>query len=276
MFSRLRIRLTRRRPSPESSLPSLFTPEFRADVEHNSRRWDDEWLSYWVTEKQYSYKYFINRRTIDEQEVEKHRLPLKKLTEEECFNFDPLGYNSLAIWAKGKWIPDATIAELGCGPGILGKAVGPFCRQYIGIDYSQLALHVARLTSPLNCRYLHLSDVAELDALAATCDLCVGRYFFIHQNWKNACWVLRLYRHLLKDGGRVSADFFAPGGPDTAYDNAWMIRNPEDPLNEEQPSCMFAYTDDHIRRLAAECGFKVKAIDYRPAYQRRFAILMKR
>ena len=244
-------------------------------MEHNSRRWDDEWLSYWVTEKEYSYKYFINRRIIDEEQARKQRPRLQGLSEEEFFNLDPLGYNSFAIWTKGDWVPGATIAELGCGPGVLGKTVAPFCKQYIGIDYSRLALHVAKLTSPANCRYLHLSELQELESLSGTCDLCVGRYFFIHQNWRNACWVLQLYRHLLKKGGRVSADFFTQGGPDSVYNNSWLVRKPEDPLNEEHPSCMFSYTDEHIQRLARECGFTLERIDHRPAYQRRFAFLVK-
>ncbi len=275
MFSRICNVISKSDSRKEDGLAWLFTPEFRADVEHNSRRWDDEWLSYWVTEKEYSYKYFINRRNIDEEEVQAHKPRLKGLSEEELFNFDLAGYNGFAIWAQGDWVPGAAIAELGCGPGILGKVIAPFCKQYIGIDYSPLALHVAKLTSPANCRYLHLSDLHELESLGDACDLCVGRYFFIHQNWRNACWVLRLYRHLLKKGGRISADFFSQGGADCVYNNTWMIRNPEDSLNEEHPSCMFSYTDDHIHRLARECQLTVERIDYRPALQRRFAIFVK-
>jgi SAM-dependent methyltransferase len=258
-----------------NSLALLSTPKFKADVEMNSRRWDDEWLSYLVTEKEYSYKYFINRRNVDEEEVQKQRPRLQGLSEEEFFNFNSLSYNCFAIWVEGDWVPGAAIAEIGCGPGVLGKAIGPFCKTYIGIDYSQLALHVAKLTSPANCHYLHISEMKELKSLAGSCDLCVGRYFFIHQNLQNARWVLQLYHHLLKKGGRVSADFFAQGGPDSVYNNTWMVRNPEDPLSGEHPSCMFSYTDEHIHRLAKECGFTVERIDPRPAYQRRFAILVK-
>jgi SAM-dependent methyltransferase len=258
-----------------NGLSLLSTRQFRADVERNTRRWDDEWLSYWVTEKDYAYKYFINRRNLDAEEARKQLPRFRGLSEEQFFDFDPTGFNVFAIWIKGDLVPGATIAELGCGPGMLGKAVGPFCKQYIGIDYSRLALQVAKLTSPANCRYLHLSEMRSLRKLAGVCDLCVGRYFFIHQNWQNACWVLQLYRHLLKKGGRVSADFFAQAGPNSDYNNSWLIRNPEDPLDEQQPSCMFSYTDDHIHRLARDCGFTVEKIDHLPSLQRRFAILVK-
>ena len=251
------------------------TPEFQADVKHNSQRWDDEWLSYWVTEKAYAYKYFIDRRNVDRQLVQKHLPRLNSLSEEEFYWYEPTDFDGFTIYVRGAWVPGATIAELGCGPGMLGKVIAPFCAHYIGIDYSKLALHVAQLTSPANCRYLHLSELKELKKLAGSCDLCVGRYFFIHQNWKNARWVLMLYRHLLRRGGRVSADFFAQGEQDSVYRNSWLIRNPEDPLNEEYPSCMFNYTDEHIHRLAQECGLQVERLDYRPAIQRRFAIFVK-
>jgi SAM-dependent methyltransferase len=274
MFARILPKL-RRNNSTQKGLELISTAKFQADVKHNTGRWDDEWLSYWVTEKEYSYKYFINRRNIDEKEAMEHRSRIAALSEEELFNYDPVGYSGFAIWAKGEWVLDSTIAELGCGPGMLGKVVGPFCKRYIGIDYSPLALHVAKLTSPKNCRYLHLSELDSLGSLGQSCDLCAGRYFFIHQNWTNACWVLQLFRHLLKKGGRVSADFFAKSETEAVYNNTWMVRSPEDELNEEHPSCMFSYTDDHIHRLADACGFSVQSIDFRPEFQRRFAILVK-
>jgi SAM-dependent methyltransferase len=260
---------------PRGALAALRTREFRADLAHHTRRWDDEWLSYMVTEKAYAYVYFINRRAIDRAECDKHAPQLPGLSCEEFYEFNPLDYNAFAVWGEGKWVPGATIVELGCGPGMLGKAIAPFCKQYIGIDYSKLALHIARLTSPDNCRYLHLSQIRELRALRSSCDLCVGRYFFIHQNWKNATWVLALYRHLLRPGGRVSADFFAKSNEETDGNATWLVHTPEEPLVEGHPSCLFEYSDDHIHRLAKECGFAVDRIDYRPKYQRRFAILVK-
>jgi hypothetical protein len=275
MLTRIRKAIARGVFRRQNGFSIFRTPEFRADVEHNSRRWDDEWLSYWVTEKAYAYKYFINRRKTDDEEAQKHLPRLKGLAEQEFFHFDPMQYDGFAIWAKGQWVSGAVIAELGCGPGMLGKAVGPFCEKYIGIDYSKLALHVARLTSPANCRYLHLSEADELESLGSTCDLCVGRFFFIHQNWKNATWILKFYRHLLRRGGRISADFFAQGEQDSIYNNTWLVRNPEDPLNEEHPSCMFSYDNGQILQLAKDCGLELESIEHQPALQRRFAIFVK-
>jgi SAM-dependent methyltransferase len=275
MLSRLRSLANKCRMTRRNGWASFRTPEFLADIAHNSRRWDDEWLSYWVTEKDYAHKYFINRRSVDRQAAEEHLPHLKSLSEEQFYASSPMGQGDFAIWVKGEWVPDATIVELGCGPGLLGKAIAPFCRQYIGIDYSRLALHVAQLTSPANCRYLHLSELKELKKLAGKCDLCVGRYFFIHQNWKNATWVLKLYRLLLRPGGSISADFFARGEQGTEIDNSWMIRNPAESLDEEYPSCMFQYTDEHIHRLAKECNLTVERIDFLPALQRRFSVFAK-
>jgi hypothetical protein len=121
----------------QNDFANFCTPEFRADVEHHSKRWDDEWLSYWITEKAYSYKYFINRRNVDPREAQKHLPQLKSLSEVQFYASSPMDYNDFAIWVKGEWVADATIAELGCGPGMLGKTIAPFCRRYLGIDYSK-------------------------------------------------------------------------------------------------------------------------------------------
>jgi SAM-dependent methyltransferase len=254
----------------------FYMPEFQADVERNTRRWDDEWLSYWITEKAYAHKFFENWRNRDfTAAVEEHLPRLSGLTEEEFFSYDPFDYFQFGIWTKGSWTSGATVVELGCGPGVLGRLLSPFCGRYIGIDYSQLALQVARLTSPGKCDYLHLSELGKLRALGDSCDLCVGRYFFIHQNWTNACWILALFRNLLRKGGRVSADFFASGNKEGSHANVWMTFPPESPLQPDYPSCMFEYSDEHIRRLAAESGFSVEKIDYNFKLQRRFAVFVK-
>ena len=44
--------------------------------------------------------------------------------------------------------------------------------------------------------------------MAGTMDLMVGRFFFIHQNYASATWVLRLASILLGKGGSVAADFW--------------------------------------------------------------------
>src|SRR5262249_23923963 len=124
------------------------------------------------------------------------------------------------------------------------------------------------------CEYLHLSQVDEIAAHAGNVDLCLGRYFFIHQNWSNANWILQLFHDLLGRGGAVAADFYSwQDGALGKKPN--VIHRPGDPLDPAYPSCVFEYPRQDIHALAAECGFKVERIDPSPQHQRLFATLTK-
>jgi hypothetical protein len=257
------------------ALDFMGAARFRRDVERQTRRWDNEWLSYWVSERDYAYKYFVAMRSIEDEQRKAHLEKIYSLSAHDFFHYKPTDLYAFAVWAEGEWIAGARICELGCGPGLLGKVIAPYCKEYIGLDYSRLALHVAGLVSPASCRYLHLSEITQLRSLEASCDLCAGRYFFIHQNWESASWILRLFRHLLRRGGRISADFFARGDSDSVYGDSWLIRDPEEELSEDHPSCVFDYSEDHAARLAAQHDLALESVEYRPELQRRFAIFRK-
>lgn len=255
-----------------SGLTFISTPEFQADVERNTRRWDDEWVAYWGRHKAYAYKYFLNLRDVDRSELRWPAEEVRRMSQREFYDFSAVKYYPFAIWVKGEAVPGSVIVELGCGPGLLGKIVGHFCERYIGLDYSKLALYLARVVSPRQCSYLHLSEVDQIAKLKSSVDLCVGRFFFIHQNFQNATWVLRLFRFLLKDGGIVSADFYATA------DNVkrpTVVLKARDDLHKEHPSCVFEYRCDDIEQLAEQCGYAVKSIDYEPTMQRRFVCFKK-
>lgn len=173
---------------------------------------------------------------------------------------------TLNIWIPGKDLADKNVLEIGCGPGFLGKQIGLIAKSYLGIDYSKLALSIAKLVSPDNCDYIHISDFQNLADRADTIDTMVGRFFFIHQNFDNAIWVLKLARLLLKPGGAIAADFYK-GNPEIEQGIVFPAKSP---LSSQYPSCGFEYTEAQIQELAKITELKIVNIDRHLEMQRLF------
>src|SRR5581483_3182119 len=133
-------------------------------------------------------------------------------------------------------------------------------------DYSQLALSLARLLSPPGCTYLHLSQTEEIRKQRGRFDAMVGRFFFIHQNFDNATWLLHLARLLLRPGGHVHADFYR-GDPDVPQG---IIFPAKSPLSSVHASCAFEYTEEDAQALAKLTGFKVVKVQRHLPMQRLF------
>lgn len=255
--------------SPSSDLP-LF--DLIPVDQSLTDRWDREWLTYFRTENPRPF-------LIDHQNL-KVITSLSGKTPSEVYNTylvsvkgmtDLPKLGPLGIWVKGDDLVGKRVLEIGCGPGFLSKQVAKIAAWYMGIDYSQLALYIARLTSPSNCGYYHLADLAAISQHAGTMDTMVGRNFFIHQNYQNLTWLLALAAVLLKPGGLISADFY--------------LRNPAIPqgiihparrkLDERYPSCGFEYTELDIKEAASETGFMVESITDNLELQRRFVFFRK-
>ena len=233
-------------------------------------KWDQEWLNYFLTED--PRPFFFGHRVLKPSSDMHHLMPIElyhaSLFEVEGFGALP----PLCIWASGDALVAKHILELGCGPGLLGKQLGQIAASYLGIDYSRFALQIARLTSPDNCTYLHLSELDVMMRHAGTVDTMVGRFFFIHQNYQNLLWILQLAAMLLKPDGRICADFY--------------LANPEMPqgivypahaeLDARFPSCAFTYTIPELEQAAAERGFAVESIMDQIDLQRRFAVFVKK
>ena len=179
--------------------------------------------------------------------------------------------SALNIWVEGQQIVGKNVLEIGCGPGLLGKQLGMVAASYLGIDYSRLALSIANLTSPANCSYYHLSELAGIFSHVGTMDIMVGRNFFIHQNYQNVIWILRLAHVLLKSQGLISADFYLRN-PDIPQGVIHPARND---LDEQYPSCGFEFTKEDISQAAKETGFIVENITDNLDLQRRFTYFVK-
>lgn len=175
----------------------------------------------------------------------------------------------LGIWAPGSALVRRDVVEVGCGCGFLGKQLGMIANRYLGVDYSELALAIARGNSPPNCLYLHLSQRDNIRALRGSYDTMVGRNFFIHQNYDMAQRLLALGAFLLRPGGLISADFYLA---DPAREQGVLIPARAAP-NASALSCGYLFDEEDIRALARDCGLHVEAIVDYLAAQRRFALM---
>ena len=236
----------------------------------DTARWDSEWLAYlnqpWVDIRRYLRPHTALKPKPGALEQ------IKSLPAAAVLDHDPFeDMYPLWTWAPGADLVGKTVLEVGCGPGYLGKMLGFIAGQYIGVDHSQFALALARLVSGPNCHYCHVSDAAAIARFRGKVDTMVGRFFFIHQNFDTAAWVLRLAHHLLKPTGVVHADFYRA---DPAVEQG-IIFPAKSPLSPEHPSCGFEYTDADIAELAAATGFRVTDRTTHLGMQRRFTRLVK-
>ena len=241
-------------PGEAVGLRRVLSQDFLADVREFSEKWDREWIRYFYLHDDNSYFHSYGSSA--------YRLPLPP---EEIATFtahesltrriDPEWmHTKLQIFLPGDALVDKDVFEIGCGVGMLGRLLGSVARSYTGYDYSPLALQIARLTSPARCRYIHAGETQRVAQLYNSADTCFGRHFFIHNNFENAMWVLRMLRDVVRDDGRIQADFFNADGPSD------RIFPSKSSLVPGIASCGFFYTDDEIYELAEVCDLEVEAI----------------
>ncbi|MDJ0734365.1 MAG: methyltransferase domain-containing protein [Nostocaceae cyanobacterium] len=233
-----------------------------------TERWDKEWIAYFNTEDPRPFLKDYQRLTQNKQVIEN----IKQFSEEEILNTcicEELP--ALRIWIPGKDLAGKRVLEIGCGPGFLGKQIGLIAKKYVGIDYSNLALSIAKLVSPANCDYLHISDRKKIVDYVDSIDTMVGRFFFIHQNFSNSIWVLKLVHLLLKPGGVISADFYK-ATPDIQQGVVFPAKHA---LSQNYPSCAFEYTESEIKELATHSGLKIVNMHRHTEMQRLFVCFEK-
>jgi SAM-dependent methyltransferase len=245
-------------------LAYVTSDEFHKNAEIETARWDKEWMRYFSLGKEYWFYFYDMSSTNYALTVG----PAKIATfgPEEMFGTKFYKQIPGAVWANGSDLVNKHILEIGCGPGVFGRVSGRFAASYTGIDVSRFALYVARLTSPATCRYFHLYDRAELTKLAKSFDTCLGRHFFIHHNYDDSLWLLRLLRDLTREGGLILADFFSNAASLDGNRRVTAL----DSLREEHPSSLFSFTDEDVRRLAADAGLSCERIEHRAELERSF------
>ena len=228
-----------------------------ADVE----RWNGEWFDYLRRE-------WRNQLT-----------PYTALSEKPPLPADPIELLDLSVgldWKLNLYcdrdaLEGKRVMELGCGCGNLAKQIARYVESYLGADYSTMALQIARLVSPPNCTYVHVSDREGLASFHGQIDTVIGRYFWIHQNLRLARQNLEFLELFLKPGGRLYADFF---WPDPQVEQ-FVVLAPDQPLSKTYPSAMFQYTHEDVQRLIADRPFRLLRETLSRRMQRRYVVLEK-
>lgn len=224
-------------------------------------RWNAEWLQY------------LSR------EWERQFTPYTQIPDRPPLPRDPLdlldlslgpGW-SLALYCDADALEGKRVMELGCGCGNLGKQLGRYVQSYLGVDFSTMALQIARLVSPPNCSYVHVGDAEGLAPYRGQIDRAVGRYFWIHQNFELAGQNLTFLETFLPPGGRIYADFFWPD-EDAEH---FVVLKPGDSLSKTYPSAMFQYSSEDVHRLVADRPFRVIRETVSKRMERRYVILEK-
>ncbi|NET24729.1 MAG: class I SAM-dependent methyltransferase [Okeania sp. SIO1I7] len=232
-------------------------------------RWDKEWARYLC--KYHGNRYFSSLTDRNSQ-VSKFIKDISKLRADEVYDFK--GPASLInIWCDSDNIVGKKIVELGCGPGQLGKQLGHLAVHYLGLDYSNLALYIASIVSPISCEYINIGDKSSIAKFRNSRDTVVTRHFYIHQNISNAIWVSRLAHFLLKPGGLLIADFYYPTQEDFDKNSPNLL--PAKSNLQEYPSTVFYFSTDEINEIANICGFEIVDEKIDSSGKRRFVQMRK-
>lgn len=218
------------------------------------RRWDREWIRYLRKE---SDSHWLDFSTPDAKALARAEA-MGKLDRDALLRARGVASSTVDLWFDGRDLKGKRVVEIGCGTSRLGRDVGLLAQEYIGVDYSELALYIAGLVCPPNCRFVSLRDKASLMALKGSCDVVISRHFFIHQNIDNARWVLRLMSFMLKPGGLATPDFYHPDDKHADRVARGKVVPAETDL-KEFASTMFLFEDSQIEELVVEAGFHIEA-----------------
>lgn len=259
-----------RRQTPPPPPPAPQTPTHLAEprspmdcAPEDVERWNAEWRRYlgreWTVQLRPHTEYSL-RPDLPEAPLKMWDVTLEPQTP------------PLSLYAAGPDIEGRRVMEMGCGCGNLGKLLGRYASLYLGTDYSNMALQIARLVSPDTCNYVHVADRQGLEPYFGTIDTIVGRFFWIHQNFKVARKNLEFMQRFLKPEGRLYMDFYWPN-PELPQGKVFT---PRDPLSAQYPSATFKYSEADARELLEGLNLEIERFEVVPEHQRRYAVLAHR
>jgi len=238
------------------------------------QRWNNEWVEYLRQEWMYQlvpHTEFPERPPLPADPMDLLNHSLRRARRGRGGDPEFIGAWSLMIYGDREALENQRVMELGCGCGNLGKLMARYVRSYLGVDYSTLALSVARLVSPENCTYIHVADGDSLTAFAGQIDTVISRYFWIHQNLDLGRQNLHFLEMFLRPGGRVYLDFFWPD-PDVQQ---FITLPAPSPLSKEYPSAQFWYTSEDVQALIQQLPFRLIRETVSLPQQRRYVVLEK-
>ena len=142
----------------------MLSEEFQAKVRATTWKWDHEWLRYLSMENK-SYQFYFYDLHQSKYRLEQTTEQILGLSAEEFYHAGLFKKMRPHIWLPGSALVSKVILEMGCGPGMFGRLAGRFAKAYFGIDASKFALSIAKLTSPEQCKYIHLSKTRRIASL---------------------------------------------------------------------------------------------------------------
>jgi SAM-dependent methyltransferase len=245
--------------------------KIKLDAWSMAERWDREWITYF---RRGPYFFVDCSEPNDEtrRDVEQVRAALRRGGD------SPVAPVSAAnpvwdIWGIAclpEEIADRDVADLGCGPGQLGRRISYVTRTYLGIDYSPLALRVAQLVSPTQAEFVVRADTDTLAQRRGSVDTAFSRHVFIHQNFQQAVELAQVAADLLRGGGILAVDFHRPEVDDKGefLKPPWLAKGDLDP---EHPSRGFYFTDDEIADVGRAARLTLEEIIDAPERDWRIA-----
>ena len=213
-------------------------------------RWDREWAFYF--HRHMNRQWFANL-AYHTDATKEFKKSFQNKSADEIFHMQGL-LDKMEIPFPGDELIDADLAEIGCGAGRLGRQMGHVAKSYLGVDYSRMAVSIARPLSPSNCSYFCLMDKEGIKKFKGSRDRVIARHFFIHNNLESASWVLRLANYLLKPGGEIIADFFIHVDPEKGDD---FYRLASEDVDPQSPSRVVLFNDQEISKLSEVSGMTI-------------------
>jgi len=244
------------------SAESIIAEQKPSNLSAMADRWDHEWIKYFRR----SPDYFVDNSKIDTDV--RARIDAVKGAVSRPVDLLSASNPVWRIWAVAVYpqeIWQRAVADLGCGPGAIGRTMGHVTRHFLGVDFARLPLHVARIISPPTCTYVSRYEIEELAKFYGTRDVVFSRNVFIHQNYEQARQLAAVGAMLLKPGGILAADFFDPSNKDVRDPKQRGIsRLAKDDLDQDRPTVGYYFEQHEIQEIARDCGLKVEMIERVP------------
>lgn len=151
--------------------------------------------------------------------------------------------------------PGATVIEVGCGPGHVGRYLNERGMDVVGVDLSSAMVEIARRLNP-GMRF-EVADMRSLPLEDGAVGAVVAFYSLIHIPRDEVPAVLEEFRRVLTPSGRLV--LAVHGGSGTVHSSEF--------LGQRVPFEMTRFERDELVELVSGAGFEVRTATVRNPYE---------